>query len=349
MNRDRLFLQRCFDLARLGTGSVSPNPTVGAVLVAHDRIIGEGFHETYGQAHAEVNALRSVSEKDRRLIPESTLYVSLEPCCIYGRTPPCTQLILENKIPRVVIAGLDQTPGVAGRGVAILREQGVEVTILDQFQGGRESSLIRNHFVVRNRPFVILKFARSRDGFMGRPGKQVWLSNALSKRLVHKWRAEVDAIMVGTNTARIDNPRLNNRLFPGAPPLRIVPDRTLSLPENLHLKDGHIETWILTERKEGPPPSSPNLKYLLHPFSEDFLPELMKKLAESQRSSLLVEGGARLLNSFIRQNLWDEARIIDTPRYLKEGVIAPQITGDEIQTFPLETDHIRILRNPGAV
>jgi diaminohydroxyphosphoribosylaminopyrimidine deaminase/5-amino-6-(5-phosphoribosylamino)uracil reductase len=348
-DKDQLYLQRCFDLARLGRGAVSPNPTVGAVLVAEGRIIGEGFHEKYGEAHAEVNTLRSVEPEDRYLIPDSTLYVSLEPCCIYGRTPPCTQLILDHKIPRVVIAALDHTPEVAGQGVAILRDKGVEVRIIKHLEGGKECSLIRNHFVERNRPFIILKFAHSRDGYIGRPGKQLWLSNALSKRLVHKWRAETDAIMVGTETARIDNPQLNNRLFPGKPPLRIVPDRKLSLSPSLHLFDGSLPSWILHDTSSPHiAESKSHLHYVSLDFNNKMLSQLMQKLAAANKSSLLVEGGARLLKSFIDLNLWDEARLIEAPLYLGEGIAAPKVSGKHLNSFSLGNDRITILRNENA-
>ncbi|RMF32110.1 MAG: bifunctional diaminohydroxyphosphoribosylaminopyrimidine deaminase/5-amino-6-(5-phosphoribosylamino)uracil reductase RibD, partial [Bacteroidetes bacterium] len=227
---DEVFMRRCFDLARLGAGRVSPNPMVGAVLVYEGRIIGEGWHRRYGGAHAEVNALASVAPSDRALIRRSTLYVSLEPCCIHRKTPPCTNLILREGIPRVVVSCLDPTPEVNGRGLELLREGGVEVRVGVLEEEGRRLIRFREAFVRHGRPFVLLKFACSRDGFLGKPGEQIWISNPWTKRWVHRCRAAADAILVGTRTARTDNPQLTTRLFFGDSPLRIVLDRRLTLP-----------------------------------------------------------------------------------------------------------------------
>lgn len=229
--RENPFLRRCFDLAKLGAGNVSPNPMVGAVLVHQGRIIGEGFHSHYGGPHAEVEAVRSVSPSDQSLIRESTLYVSLEPCCVHGRTPPCTNLILDMGIPRVVISNLDESPGVNGKGIRLLEEAGVEVHTHVLEDEGLPYSRIRNTFVRNRRPYIVLKYARSADGFLGRENESVWLTNGISKRLVHKWRSEVDAILVGTQTLRVDDPGLTNRLYFGKSPIRLVLDREASLPE----------------------------------------------------------------------------------------------------------------------
>lgn len=345
MLHDQTYLRRCFDLARLGAETVSPNPMVGAVLVAENRIIGEGFHRKPGEPHAEVRALESVHLKDKHLIPFSTLYVSLEPCNFFGRTPPCTELIIKNNIKRVVISSLDYSPEVSGKGMIRLREAGVDVTLLNGLKNGEMGSQIRNHFVVTGRPWVVLKFARSRDGFIGQPEKQVWLSNALSKRLVHRWRATFDAIMVGTETARIDNPRLTNRLYPGPAPLRIIPDRAGRLSADLHIMDGAVPTWILTRESATRPADQPNLSFVAVPEEKHTIPYLMELMASNQLTSLLVEGGARLLNSFIEYNLWDEARIIDTPVYLGQGIQGPIISGQELESFTLQGDRITVLKN----
>ncbi len=222
MNQEEIYVQRCFDMAVLGVDKVSPNPMVGAILVHKNRIIGEGYHEKFGQAHAEVNALRNVEPSDKKYISSSTLYVSLEPCCIHGNTPPCTDLIIKNGIPEVVISCLDQTPKVAGEGVGKLKRSGINVFEGLLKQKGERLSNIRNTFVTEERPYIILKYAQSLDGFIGKPDRQVWLTNSVSKRLVHKWRQEADAIIVGTNTALIDNPKLTTRYFSGSCPLRIV-------------------------------------------------------------------------------------------------------------------------------
>lgn len=316
------YMQRCFDLARLGEGSVSPNPMVGAVLVYQDKIIGEGYHHQYGTAHAEVDAIRSVKAKDRPFIPQSTLYVSLEPCCIFGKTPPCTNLIIREKIPKVVIACLDLTPEVAGHGVKILRSAGVEVITGILEQEGKTLSNIRNTFVTKNRPYVVLKYAQSEDGWMGKAREQVWITHPYTKRLVHRWRQEIDAILIGTNTAAVDNPQLNNRLYFGKSPLRIVLDRHLRLDSSLHVFDQSLKTWIVTE-KNNRPPSSKQLEYIQLTFDNQLISNLLHRLAKQNISSLLVEGGQKILNSFLDAQLWDEARVLVGNKALIEGVKAP--------------------------
>lgn len=335
-------MQRCFDLARLGAGSVSPNPMVGAVLVYQDRIIGEGWHQRYGEAHAEVNAVRSVKPEYRIFISKSTLYVSLEPCNIFGKTPPCTNLILEHNIPKVVISCLDQTPEVAGKGVALLRANGVEVVTGILEEKGKEISRFRNHFVTQARPYIILKFAQTRNGMFGKSKEQVWISNEYSKRLVHKWRSEVDAILVGTNTARIDNPELTNRLYFGKSPLRIVIDKHLQLPDNLHVFDQKHPTLVVTSKVQS---AIAHLSYLTVPFDANFLTTMLQHLYEKKIAILLVEGGATLLQNFIQNNLWDEARVLIGNTSLEGGIQAPFISGEITQQYSLSTDKIICYRN----
>lgn len=339
MNQDELYIQRCFDLARLGAGNVSPNPMVGAVLVYENRIIGEGFHQKYGEAHAEVDAVNSVKPADRALIEKSTLYVSLEPCCIYGRTPPCTDLIIKHKIPKVVISCLDQTPGVAGQGVQLLRDYGVEVITGILEAQGQELVRFRNYFVTRNRPYVILKFAQTLNGFMGLLNEQIWISNEFSKRLVHKWRSEVDAILIGTKTALIDNPQLNNRLYFGKSPLRIVLDRNLTLPQYLHIFDQSQPTLIVIENSSLKTPAS-SLPYLELNFEDDFLNQLLKHLHQQKITTLLVEGGSKILQSFIEQDLWDEAYVFIGNKTIVKGILAPTLPGRVIARFSLGSDQM---------
>ncbi len=352
MTRTEQYMQRCFDLARLGAGNVSPNPMVGAVLVHNDRIIGEGFHQRYGEAHAEVNAVRSVQSADRHLISKATLYVSLEPCSIFGRTPPCTNLIISQRLPKVVISCLDQTPGVAGMGVQILREHGVEVITSVLEAQGKELARFRNHFVTSERPYVILKFAQSINGYIGLPDKQIWLSNAFSKRLVHKWRSELDAILVGTQTALTDNPQLNNRLYFGKSPLRIVLDRDRKLPPHLHLFDGSQPTLIVTNTPsdiQHPTSKSQqpvtNLQYLSLDFGDDMLSSLLRHLHQQKITTLLVEGGARLLQSFIDAKLWDEAFVFQTNRVLTNGIPAPHLPAASASSYFLGNEQIIRYRN----
>lgn len=337
-----IYLQRCRQLAELGTGKVSPNPRVGALLLARGRIIGEGWHRRYGQAHAEVNAVASVAEVDRPLLREATIYVSLEPCCIHGNTPPCTDLIIREGIPQAVIGSLDRTPGVNGQGVNRLREAGVKVIVVEAYPEPENPASIRNHFVRTKRPYTVLKFARSRDGYLGRHQRQVWLSHPLTRRLVHKWRAETDAIMVGTQTALVDNPSLTTRYFYGKDPVRVVPDRRLRLPPELKIFEGQAPTWVFTRPGMQPRITGKNLRYFEIP---DSLEALMKVLYKEKISQLLVEGGRKLLAGFLEANLWDEARILTADRYLHHGIRAPQVSGREVERFRLGSDEICRLRN----
>ncbi len=341
MRTHEAYMRRCFDLARLGAGNVSPNPMVGAVLVHQDRIIGEGFHRQYGQAHAEVNTVNSVRAQDRHLLPEATLYVSLEPCCIFGKTPPCTNLILEHRIPKVVISCLDQTPGVAGKGVEILRAAAVEVVTGVLEAEGQHLSAIRNTFVSQQRPYVILKFAQTKDRFIGpEDGSQFWITNAYAKRLVHRWRSECDAILVGTNTALSDDPQLTNRLYFGKSPLRVVVDKSLRLPRTLALFDGTTPTLVFTERKDV---LDGNLEYTSIVFDQNFVPQILARLAEKKCTSLLVEGGTRLLQAFLDAGIWDEAKVFTGTKYLFKGIPSPlmpvapaysqSIAGDLLEVF----------------
>lgn len=335
-------MRRCFDLARLGGGSVSPNPMVGAVLAHHGRVIGEGYHRRHGGPHAEVEAIRSVSESDRRLLKESTLYVSLEPCCVHGRTPPCTNLILETGIPRVVVSNPDLSPGVNGEGFRQLWEGGVEVIQGVLEEEGAPYSTLRNTFVVKKRPYVILKFARSADGFMGLPEKQVWLTGEASKRLVHKWRAETDAILVGARTLRTDDPALTNRYFPGKSPVRLVLDARGELPPTLKAFDGSAPAWVFTENPgfyEGRKGVS---KVVKATFGKELIPFLLGHLADASLTSLMVEGGAVLLEQFLAQDLWDEARVLTAPKILGEGIKAPVIPGLLRARYKLREDQLEV-------
>ena len=340
-------MQRCFDLARLGAGSVSPNPMVGAVLVHKDRIIGEGYHKVYGQAHAEVNAINSVKEADQHLIKASTLYVSLEPCNFYGRTPACTGLIIKHKIPKVVISVIDQTPQVSGQGLEILRSAGVEVVTGILPQKGSEVAQIRNTFTYKKRPFVRLKYARSQDQKLAPlPAKQLWLSNAYSKRLTHRWRMEHDAILIGTNTALVDNPALTNRLYYGRSPIRIVLDPNLRLPKSLKIFNTEAKTIVifrkgLTSKLE----ATEKIEYLPVDFTEDFILNLLSALADRQITSLLVEGGKQTLESFINSGYWDEARVYQSQKWIGKGLAAPKLDQAIHQVFQIGDDTLLLYKN----
>lgn len=337
-------MQRCFDLARLGAGFVSPNPMVGAVIVHDDRIIGEGWHQAYGTAHAEVNAINSVKEKDKHLLTEATLFVSLEPCCIFGNTPPCTKLIIENRIPKVVISCLDATPEVAGNGVILLEKAGIKVTTGILEEEGRHLAAIRNTFAGKNRPYILLKWAQSTDGYIGQKDKQVWLTNPYSKRLAHQWRAQTDAILVGKNTAAIDNPELTNRYWSGASPLRLVIDKDLALHQSLHLFDDENPTLVFTE-KEVSSMGFERTRFIPLDFENNIPEQIAATLASGRITSLLVEGGAKTLQSFIDIGLWDEARIFTTSKHLGTGINAPKIDGKEIAKTTIDGDILTIIKN----
>lgn len=328
MTIDEKYMMRCFQLANKGKGSTMPNPLVGAAIVDKGEIIGEGYHRQYGCAHAEVNAINAVVNKSR--LATSTIYVSLEPCSHYGKTPPCAELIVKSGIPKVVIAVTDPNPAVAGKGIKILEDAGIEVVVGVL----SEMASIQNRvfFVNQNyeRPFIILKWAQSKDGFIDGirsiddEKSAVRLSSTITSAFVHKLRTEVQAIMVGTNTALLDNPQLTSRNWFGKNPTRIVVDRDGRLPESLSVFDGETDTIFFTEKqdyiKEGR-----GFKFVNIDFSVDIVPQIMKYLYKEGFYSLLVEGGSKLLSSFIAKNYWDEAYIEVSPIEIIEGVEAPSI------------------------
>ncbi len=346
MEEDQLFMRRCFDLARLGKGKVNPNPMVGSVLFLGHKVIGEGWHKQFGDSHAEVNCFNSVLSQNRAKVPESNLFVSLEPCCFHGKTPACSDLIIEKKVKNLSISTTDKTPKVNGKGLAILKSEGVRIqtNILEEL--GNWFVKVRTVFVTKKRPYIILKYAVSNDGYLGQPNKNIWMTNPISKRLVHKWRSEVGAIMVGTNTALTDNPKLNNRYFYGSSPLRIVPDRQHKIPASAALKDGTIATWILADGKKESSPSK-NLQYISLPDGAAFLPALFDRLVATKIDTLLVEGGATLLNSFIDAGYWDEARIFETAVVLEKGIPAPILKGGNEVVEKIGSDRLVIRYREG--
>lgn len=324
MSIDELYMQRCVDLARGGLGKVSPNPMVGAVVVHNKRIVGEGYHHRYGEAHAEVHAIQSV--KDIWRLRESTLYVSLEPCCHHGKTPPCTDLILENKIPRVVIGTADPFDAVAGKGIARLRSRGCEVVVGVMKDACRDLNKRFFTFHEKKRPYIILKWAQTADGFIdaervpGAVKRPTWITSEKLRMLVHKWRTQEPVIMAGTQTAMKDNPHLNVRDWHGENPLRIVLDQELALPANLNLLDNSQPTIIVNEKIEKTAGSTQYWKIL---FDDLLLDQLMARLYRGNHQSMIVEGGRHLLQSLIDKNLWDEARIFTGAHFFGKGVPAP--------------------------
>jgi len=343
MVKKSLYLQRCFDLARLGAGGASPNPVVGAVLVNNDRIIGEGFHQMYGAAHAEVNCLKSVAPHDQHLIKNSTLYISLEPCCIVGNTPACTEMIRKNGIKKVVYATVDPTSGVNGQSKKILENYGAHVEDGILQTEGNQLIRPRSVWINQKRPYIILKFAQSKDGFIGQKEKQVWLSNSYTKTLVHKWRSEVDAIIVGTNTAVLDNPKLTTRLYPGKNPLRIVLDKSKRLKKESNLLDNSTPTWVVT-KEDHSASDQKNTTHLQMPFDQ-LLPSLNHELFKANKGILMVEGGAQLIDSYLKANLWDEARIFQTDVLLDSGIEAPKIDRKCAVSFPVKNNLVKYYFN----
>lgn len=323
MKEDEIYIRRCIQLAKNGQNNASPNPMVGAVIVCNGKIIGEGYHVRCGEAHAEVNAIRSV--KDESLLKESTIYVSLEPCSHHGKTPPCADLVMEKQIPRIVIGCRDPFIKVSGRGIRKLQEAGREVIVGVLEEECRE---LISHFITSNvlhRPYIILKWAESSDGFMDinrSDGIPMKLSTDYTSMMVHKRRAEADAIMVGTNTAILDNPSLNIRNWYGKNPIRIVLDKHLSLNPDLNLFDGHTPTLVYTIKER---PDTDKVSYITLNHEKPLLPQIMNDLHQRNVQTLLVEGGSKLLQSFIDDGLWDEIFVERSEKQLLSGVKSPEI------------------------
>ncbi|RAJ00325.1 diaminohydroxyphosphoribosylaminopyrimidine deaminase [Chitinophaga skermanii] len=315
-----IFMQRCIELATMGAGHVMPNPMVGAVLVYNGRIIGEGYHQQYGQAHAEVNCVNNVADIDRPLIKSSTMYVSLEPCAHHGKTPPCAHLIVREQIPHVVIGCVDTFSKVSGKGIEILKNAGIQVTTGILENACRELNKRFFTFHEQKRPYIVLKWSQSVDGFIGTTDRQpVKISNEYTDRLVHKWRSEEAAILVGTNTAVNDNPRLNTRLWPGNNPARVVIDLDLRIPPTHHIYDGSVKTFIVTTHGTVPCGATA----ITVERNGNVLQQMLSALHIHHVQSILIEGGAFTLQEFIALELWDEARIIVNEKPLGTGVSAP--------------------------
>lgn len=341
MNKSHHFyMGRCIELALKGKGFTSPNPMVGAVVVHEGKIIGEGYHRKAGEAHAEVNAIASV--RDQSLLSKSTLYVSLEPCSHYGKTPPCAELIIRKRIPRVVIGSLDPFPEVSGRGVEMLLKAGVEVLTGILETEAKALNKVFMTFQEKQRPYIILKWAQSADGFIDRERDDystppVLLSSAESRRRVHQLRSEVSAILVGTRTALLDNPSLSVRHWSGSDPVRLVVDRHLCIPSHYHLLDGTIPTVVFTSR---PARNVNNITYISLVPEQPVLPQILSYLKEQKLDSLLVEGGAALLRSFLSEGLWDEIRVETAPCLLSQGVKAPALSESMIPSMLWDTQKV---------
>ncbi len=337
-------MYRCLELAKQGQENVAPNPMVGAVIVHNNKIIGEGFHQKYGEAHAEVIAINSV--KDKSLLKDSTIYVSLEPCAHHGKTPPCADLIVKHQIPRVVVSTIDPFSEVAGKGIDILKKGGSEVTlgILE-----KESLDLNKRFFTfhqQKRPYIILKWAETADGFIdiirndNSAASPNWITGDYEKQLVHKWRSHETAILIGTNTAENDNPSLTTREWFGKSPLRIVIDRNLRLSANLNVFDNSVPTLIVNSIKSE---FEENTKYLKINFTDDkikFIATLWEELYKLKIQSVIIEGGSKFLNSVLESNLWDEARVFKGFKTFGKGIEAPKIEQEATEFITLPNSNL---------
>lgn len=342
--RDVLYMQRALTLAQYGQGAVSPNPMVGCVLVKEGQIIGEGWHQQYGGPHAEVNAVAQV--KDHNLLKGCTAYVSLEPCAHYGKTPPCADLLVSKAVGRVVICHVDSNPQVGGKGIAKLQEAGINVETGLLAEEGR---WLNRRFLTqmeKQRPYIILKWAQTADGFVARSNyDSKWISGVLARKLVHKWRAEEDAIMVGRQTAYQDNPKLTVRDWEGKNPVRVVIDRYGKLPDTMHLFDQQTPTLCYTLSRQE---ELRNLQYIKLTEAR-FWQDLLLDLYQRKVQSLFVEGGTVIFQQLLQQGLWDEARIFTAPRRFGTGISAPQVQGELLSEQIIADDHLSILLNPNEV
>ena len=322
LSTEEMYMQRCIQLAQLGHGMVAPNPMVGSVLVYKDQIIGEGYHQQYGQPHAEVNCINSVAEADKGFIGQSTLYVSLEPCAHFGKTPPCADLIIKHQIHKVIIGCRDPFEAVNGKGIDKLLAAGVDVTvgILEE-----ECKILNKRFFTfhtKKRPYIVLKWAETANRFIGNDTQErLLISSETTNKLVHKWRSEETAILVGTNTALLDNPSLTNRLWTGKQPIRLVIDKLLSLPKSLNIFDKKQLTIVFNLVKHE---EELNLIYYKLEENTPLLQQIMDACYQLNIQSILVEGGNKTLQSFIDNELWDEARVItNTQLTIEKGVPSP--------------------------
>jgi diaminohydroxyphosphoribosylaminopyrimidine deaminase/5-amino-6-(5-phosphoribosylamino)uracil reductase len=357
----KIYMQRCLDLAKTGTRDAMPNPSVGAVLVHNGRIIGEGFTSPFGGPHGEVNCINSVSEEDRYLIPDSTLYVSLEPCSHYGKTPPCCDLIIQQQIKNIVVGTVDPHIKVAGNGIRKLQEADKNVIVGVMEEECRDSNKRFFTFHEKQRPYVILKWAESADGYLSphtiirsldssiigqqdlESKKPVWITNQYSRQLVHKWRSEEAAILVGTQTVLDDNPSLDVRHWAGKNPVRIILDRQGRIPESYSVKNNIIKTIVLTEKDNFA--NLENLEYVTIAFNGSLAKNILEVLYRYNLLSVIIEGGCQTLQTFVDAGLWDEARVFKGPVTFEGGTPAPKINGTLTAKENILNDELLIFRN----
>lgn len=344
MSHHEKYMQRCIELAKNGLGTTYPNPLVGSVIVYNDEIIGEGWHQKAGEAHAEVNAINSV--KDSTLLSQSTIYVSLEPCSHYGKTPPCSDLIIQKNIPNIVIGTIDPFAKVSGNGIQKLKEAGRNVTVGVLENQCSELNQRFFTFHTKKRPYIILKWAESADGFIAPKHKEikepVWISNTYSRQLVHKWRSEEQAILVGTQTVLDDNPKLDVRDWKGQNPICIALDKSGKITEDFHIYTSDSKTIIITEEKKQ---SIDQRIFENAIFDNRLVFQIVDILHQHNIQSVIIEGGKRTLETFIEANFWDEARIFKSKVILNEGISAPKIELKNVQKKTILDDKLLIVKN----
>lgn len=347
MNTHEKYIKRCIELAKNGFGTTYPNPMVGSVIVYEDKIIGEGWHQKAGEPHAEVNAVRSV--KDKSLLKKATIYVSLEPCSHFGKTPPCCDLIIANEIPNVVIGTVDPNEKVAGNGIKKLIAAGVNVTVGVLEKECHELNKRFFTFHNKKRPYIILKWAESQDGFLA-PEKQVdqkrtpvWITNQYSRQLVHKWRSEEQAILVGTQTVIDDNPKLNVRDWSGNNPVRVVLDQNNRISKESFIFDDSIKTIVFTKFESNL--STENTTFEVIDFNQNIIPQILAVLYQNQIQSIIIEGGLKTLQAFIDQEIWDEARIFIGKTTFNKGTKAPILQKKTTTKTHIQNDELIYVRN----
>ncbi|WP_428229795.1 bifunctional diaminohydroxyphosphoribosylaminopyrimidine deaminase/5-amino-6-(5-phosphoribosylamino)uracil reductase RibD [Flavobacterium sp.] len=347
MNIHEKYIKRCIKLAKNGFGTTYPNPMVGSVIVYENQIIGEGWHKKAGEPHAEVNAIRSV--KDKSLLKKATIYVSLEPCSHFGKTPPCCDLIIEHQIPNVVVGTVDPNEKVAGNGIKKLIAAGANVTVGVLEQECNELNKRFFTFHQKKRPYIILKWAESQDGFLSpqkeinQDRKPVWITNQYSRQLVHKWRSEEQAILAGTQTVIDDNPKLNTRDWSGNNPLRVVLDQNNRISKDSFIFDNSAKTIVFT--KSETVLSTENTNFEVIDFEQNIIPQILDVLYQNQIQSIIVEGGLKTLQSFIDQNIWDEARIFIGKTTFGNGTKSPNIQKKRATKTYIQSDELLNIRN----
>lgn len=347
MNIHEKYIKRCIKLSKNGFGTTYPNPMVGSVIVYENQIIGEGWHKKAGEPHAEVNAIRSV--KDKSLLKKATIYVSLEPCSHFGKTPPCCDLIIEHQIPNVVVGTVDPNEKVAGNGIKKLIAAGANVTVGILENECNELNKRFFTFHQEKRPYIILKWAESQDGFLSpekeidQDRKPVWITNTYSRQLVHKWRSEEQAILVGTQTVIDDNPKLNTRDWSGNNPVRVVLDQNNRIAKDSFVFDNSVKTIVFTKSETNI--SAENTNFEVIDFNQNIIPQILAVLYQNQIQSIIIEGGLQTLQSFIDQNIWDEARIFIGNTSFGKGTKAPFIQKkNPIKTY-IQNDELLNIRN----